>query len=239
MNNSNYKGKNKGYLKEFTKGIIKENPVLILLLGTCPTLGVTTMASAGVGMGLATTFVLLCSNIFISLLKNIISDTIRIPAYIVTIAGFTTLASILLEAYVPSIYAALGIYLPLITVNCIILARAEMFASKNKVIPSILDALGMGLGFTLALTFIGSVREILGSGTIFGLKIMPEAISPMNIFITAPGGFFVMGIAIALVNKIANRKPPESFGCESCHANGNCAGCGINSSERSDNNGDS
>lgn len=210
------------YSKEFTKGIFRENPVLILLLGICPTLGVTTMASAGFGMGLATAFVLLCSNIAISLLKNIIPDTVRLPAFIVTISGFATLAAILLEAFVPVIYSALGIYLPLIAVNCIIFARAEMFASKNKLLPSIVDALGMGLGFTLALTLIGSVRELLGSGSIFGINILPESIAPMNIFILAPGGFFVMGIAIAVVNKLANKKPPQTFGCDSCSAKDSC-----------------
>lgn len=210
------------YSKEFVKGIFKENPVLILLLGICPTLGVTTMASAGVGMGLATAFVLLCSNIVISLLKNIIPDTVRLPAFIVTISGFATLVAILLEAFVPMIYSALGIYLPLIAVNCIIFARSEMFASKNKLLPSIVDALGMGLGFTLALTIIGSVREFLGSGSIFGVNILPENIAPMTIFIQAPGGFFVMGITIAVVNKLANKKPPQNFGCDACSAKNNC-----------------
>ena len=149
--------------KEFTKGLIKENPSMVMLLGMCPTLAITTMASNGVGMGLSTTFVLVCSNIVISLLKKIIPDTVRLPAYIVIVAGFVTFVSLMLQAFLPDIYSSLGMYLSLITVNCIILGRAEMFASKNKVIPSILDGLGMGLGFTLTLVLVGSLREIFGS----------------------------------------------------------------------------
>ena len=151
------------YMKEFTKGLIKENPSMVMLLGMCPTLAITTMASNGVGMGLSTTFVLVCSNIVISLLKKIIPDTVRLPAYIVIVAGFVTFVSLMLQAFLPDIYSSLGMYLSLITVNCIILGRAEMFASKNKVIPSILDGLGMGLGFTLTLVLVGSLREIFGS----------------------------------------------------------------------------
>lgn len=203
-------------LKEFTKGIIKENPSLVTLLGMCPTLAVTTNASDGVGMGLAATFVLLGSNIAISLLKKIIPKQVRLPAYIVIIAGFVTVIQFLLKAYVPGLYKSLGLFLPLITVNCIILGRAEVFASKNNVKNSILDALGMGTGFTLALLLMGSLREILGSGSIFGLEIAGLVNNPIAVFSMAPGGFLTLGFIIAMVNKIANRKPPKSMGCASC-----------------------
>lgn len=209
--------------QEFTKGIIKENPTLVTLLGMCPTLAVTTMASNGIGMGLATTFVLLGSNIVISLLKNVIPKAVRLPCYIVIIAGFVTAVELLLKSYVPSLHSALGIFLPLITVNCIILGRAEVFASKNKLLPSICDALGMGLGFTLALFAMGSVREILGAGQWFGLQIIPESVSNMMIFIMPAGGFFVLGCIIALVNKIAKKKPPQEIGCSACPHYSVCA----------------
>ncbi len=204
------------YLKEFTKGIIKENPTLVTLLGMCPTLAITTMASNAIGMGVAATFVLVCSNVVISLLKKVIPGTVRLPSYIVVIAGFVTLVQLILQAFFPPIYDALGIYLPLITVNCIILGRAEMFASKNNVGASALDGLGMGIGFTLALLTVGSIREIFGAGTWFGLQIRPEAIEPMTLFVLPAGGFFVLGCVIALVNKIANREPPKTLGCASC-----------------------
>lgn len=204
------------YMKEFTKGIIKENPTLVTLLGMCPTLAITTMASNAIGMGVAATFVLICSNVAISLLKKVIPNTVRLPSYIIVIAGFVTLVQLLLQAFLPSIYDALGIYLPLITVNCIILGRAEMFASKNNVVASALDGLGMGIGFTLALLLVGSIREIFGSGTWFGIKLCPEAIEPMTLFVLPAGGFFVLGCVIALVNKIANREPPKSLGCSAC-----------------------
>ncbi|MBQ8841322.1 MAG: electron transport complex subunit RsxE, partial [Ruminiclostridium sp.] len=161
------------YMKEFTKGLIKENPSLVMLLGMCPTLAVTLMAENGLGMGLATTFVLVCSNLVISLLKKVIPDTVRLPCYIVIIAGFVTLVSLLLEALLPSLAKELGVFLSLITVNCIILGRAEMFASKNNAFASVLDGLGMGLGFTGSLLIIGSIREILGTGNWFGIKILP------------------------------------------------------------------
>lgn len=210
------------YMKEFTKGLLKENPTLVTLLGMCPTLAITTMASNAIGMGAAATFVLICSNIAISLLKKVIPSQVRLPSYIVIIAGFVTLVGFVLQAYAPAIYDALGIYLPLITVNCIILGRAEMFASKNNVLASALDGAGMGVGFTMALLAVGSVREILGGGTWFGLQVCPDFIQPMTIFILPAGGFFVLGCVIALVNKISNRKPREATGCAACSG---CAGC--------------
>ncbi len=199
-------------------GIIKENPVLVLLLGTCPTLAVTTMAVNGLGMGAAATIVLICSNAVISLLKNVIPDKVRIPAYITIIAGFVTVVQFFVQAYAPSINKALGIFLPLIVVNCIILARAEVFASKNSVGASILDGLGMGLGFTLALFAMGSIREIFGNGTWMGINLTGGAIDPMTIFILAPGGFFVFGVLVALVNKILTRKGIQRpvSGCAAC-----------------------
>lgn len=210
------------YMKEFTKGLLKENPTLVTLLGMCPTLAITTMASNAIGMGAAATFVLICSNVVISLMKKIIPDQVRLPSFIVIIAGFVTLVGFVLQAYMPAIYDALGIYLPLITVNCIILGRAEMFASKNNVLASALDGAGMGVGFTMALLAVGSVREILGGGTWFGLQICPDFIQPMTIFILPAGGFFVLGCVIALVNKLSNRKPKTAAGCAAC---GGCPGC--------------
>lgn len=210
------------YLKEFTKGLVKENPTLVTLLGMCPTLAITTMASNAIGMGAAATFVLICSNVAISLLKKVIPKQVRLPSYIVVIAGFVTLISLILQAFVPAVYDALGIYLPLITVNCIILGRAEMFASKNNVAASALDGAGMGIGFTLALLAVGSIREIFGSGTWFGLTIYPDFVQPMTIFVLPAGGFFVLGCVIALVNKIANRKPPEATGCAACPNRESC-----------------
>lgn len=212
--------KKKGLGWEFVKGIVKENPALVTLLGMCPTLAVTTQASNGIGMGLATTFVLLSTNIIVSLLRNVIPDKVRIPSFIVIIASFVTLMGFLLDGFMPSLYDSLGIYLTLITVNCIIFGRAEMFASKNKVLPSILDALGMGIGFTLALFIMGSVREILGSGQWFGISIPGISSNPMLIFIMPAGGFFALGVIIAAVNKINNRKPPEELSC-----GGGCKGC--------------
>ena len=218
----------KSNLQILTNGIIKENPVLVLVLGTCPTLAVTTMAKNGIGMGLAATFVLLGSNIVISLLKKVIPDKVRIPCFIVVIAGFVTLLSSLLHAYVPDVYSSLGIFLPLIVVNCIILGRAEMFASKNSVFKSALDGIGMGIGFTLALLVIGSIREILGSGTWFGIPITANLFEPISIFVLAPGGFLVFGCVIALLNKVSNGKAVKrkSFGCESCPNAAGCANAG-------------
>ena len=189
----------KSLKEEFTKGIIKENPVLRLMLGTCATLAVTTAASNAIGMGLATTFVLVCSNAVISLLKKIIPDKVRIPAYITIVAGFVTIVQLLIKAYVPALNKSLGVFLPLIVVNCIILGRAEMFASKNPVLPSIVDGLGMGVGFTAALLAMGIIRELLGAGTVFG-------------------------ILIAIAGKLSTEgKAPETMGCAACPLAASCS----------------
>ena len=182
-------------------GIIKENPTFVLLLGMCPTLGTTSSAINGMGMGLATMFVLICSNVVISAIKNLIPDMVRIPSFIVVIASFVTLLQMIMQAYVPALYATLGLFIPLIVVNCIVLGRAEAFASKNKAIPSMLDGLGMGLGFTLSLTLLGTIREILGSGKAFNFPIFNENYG-MLIFVLAPGAFLALGYLIAIVNRI-------------------------------------
>lgn len=215
---------NKNSLRhELTKGIIKENPVLVMLLGMCPTLAVTTQAKNGIGMGLATTFVLLGSNIVISLLRKVIPDKVRIPAFIVIIASFVTLIGFILEGFMPELYDSLGIYLTLITVNCIIFGRAEMFASKNKVLASACDAVGMGIGFTLALFLMGSVREIIGSGQWMGMDIPVLHNNPMLLFIMPAGGFFTLGIIIAAVNKLTSKNPPKELGCSGCPNADACA----------------
>lgn len=183
-------------------GIIKENPTFVLMLGMCPTLAVTTSAINGLGMGLTTTVVLVMSNMLISMLRNVIPTRVRMPAYIVIVASFVTIIQFLLQGYIPFLYDALGIYIPLIVVNCIILGRAESYASKNPVIPSIFDGIGMGLGFTLGLTCIGAVREIIGAGTIFDITIMPGSYEPATIFILAPGAFFVLAGLTAIQNKV-------------------------------------
>ena len=183
-------------------GLVKENPTLVLMLGMCPTLAVTTSAINGLGMGLTTTVVLALSNVIISLLRKIIPDKIRIPAFIVIIASFVTIMQLLLQAYLPSLYDSLGIYIPLIVVNCIILGRAEAYAYKNPVLPSFFDGLGMGLGFSIALTCIGMVRELLGGGELFGMQVMPEAFTPISIFKLAPGAFFVLAALTAIQNKV-------------------------------------
>lgn len=211
--------------KELTKGIIKENPTLVMLLGMCPTLAVTTQAMNGIGMGLATTFVLLGSNIVVSALRKVIPDKVRIPAFIVIIASFVTLIGFLLEGFMPSLYESLGIYLTLITVNCIIFGRAEMFASKHGVIASAFDAIGMGIGFTLALFLMGSVREIIGAGQWFGMDISVLHENPMLLFIMPAGGFFTLGVIIAVVNKLTHKKPPQEIecgNCENCAMSGKC-----------------
>ena len=190
-------------LQLITKGILKENPTFVLVLGMCPTLGVTSSAINGMGMGVATMAVLILSNMAISLIKNFIPAKVRIPAFIVVIASFVTIIEMLMQAYVPSLYAALGVFIPLIVVNCIILGRAEAFASKNGIFDSALDGVGIGLGFTLSLTVVGAVREILGSGAIFGYTLV-EDVMPL-IFILAPGGFMVLGYLMVLFNKIAKR----------------------------------
>lgn len=184
-------------------GIINENPVFVLLLGMCPTLGTTSSALNGLAMGLATTFVLTCSNLAISSLKNLIPDQVRIPAYVVVIATFVTVVQMCMEAYVPALYDSLGLFIPLIVVNCIVLGRAEAFAAKNKVVPSIFDGIGIGLGFTLALTLLGAVRELLGTGKMFSFTLFPENYGSL-IFVLAPGAFIVLGYLIAIVNKLRN-----------------------------------
>ena len=214
-------------LKVFSNGLLKENPSLRLVLGTCPTLAVTTLAVNGLGMGLAATFVLVCSNIAISALRKIIPDKVRLPAYITVIATFVTVLQMLVKAFVPALDSALGIFLPLIVVNCIILGRAEMFASKNSIGLSALDGLGMGLGFTGTLVVMGSVREVLGAGTLFGVQVMPAAVDPMTVFITPPGGFFVFGCLRALVIWIeikTNNRKVRSIGCEGCPSASVCGG---------------
>ena len=213
-----------------TNGLVKENPSLRLVLGTCPTLAVTTVAMNGLGMGLAATFVLICSNIVISALRKVIPDKVRLPAFITVIATFVTVLQMLVKAYLPSLDTALGIYLPLIVVNCIILGRAEMFASKHTVLDSALDGLGMGLGFTLTLVLMGSVRELLGAVTQFGVAVLGASFEPMTLFITPPGGFLVFGVLMALVVFIETKlgaRVTRKVGCEGCPAAGACAGaCG-------------
>jgi electron transport complex protein RnfE len=186
--------------KNFTKGFIKENPILVLVLGTCPTLATTSSSLNGMGMGIATTFVLIGSNVVISLLSNVIPDKVRIPAFVVIIASFVTIVDLLMQAYVPGLYDKLGIFIPLIVVNCIVLGRAEAFACKNSVLSSFIDGLGMGLGFTLALGILGAFREIVGSGAIFGYKFI--AGDGILVFILAPGAFIALGYLIALINRI-------------------------------------
>ncbi len=217
--------------KEFTKGLILENPVLRLVLGTCPTLATSTSVESAIGMGLAATVVLVCSNIVISALRKVIPSKVRIPAYVVIIAGFVSIVQMLVKAFLPQIDEMLGVYLPLIVVNCIILGRAEAFASKNTVLYSAIDGVGMGVGFTAALLLMGGIRELLGAGSLAGFTVLPEAIPPMTIFVLAPGGFFVFGILIALANKVAesNGKPKaELKGCSACPMASSCSLIGTN-----------
>ncbi len=188
--------------ERLVNGIVKENPTFVLMLGMCPTLAVTTSAVNGLGMGLTTMVVLALSNVFISLLRGIIPDKVRIPAFIVIIASFVTVVELLLQGYIPFLYDALGLYIPLIVVNCIILGRAEAYAYKNPVLPSLFDGIGMGLGFSVALTCIGAVRELLGAGEIFGIHVMPESFVPVSIFVMAPGAFFVLAVLTAIQNKV-------------------------------------
>lgn len=205
-------------------GLVKENPTFVMMLGMCPTLAVTTSAINGIGMGLSTTVVLIFSNLLISMLRKIIPDSVRMPAFIVVVATLVTVVQFLLEGFVPSLYASLGVYIPLIVVNCIILGRAESFAGKNGVVASIVDGIGMGLGFTIALICMGSIREIIGAGTWFGIQIIPTSIDPMLIFILAPGGFFVFGMLMAVANKLAVKKgkEPAKLGCAGCPAAASC-----------------
>ena len=191
-------------LQNFSKGFIRENPALVLVLGMCPTLATTSSSLNGLGMGIATTFVLVGSNVVISLLSNLIPDKVRIPAFIVIIASFVTIVDLLMQAYVPDLYEKLGIFIPLIVVNCIVLGRAEAFASKNTVLSSLIDGLGMGLGFTMALGILGAFREIVGSGAIFGYKFIPG--DGILVFILAPGAFIALGYLIALINRLKEPK---------------------------------
>lgn len=220
----------KGILERLYNGIIKENPTFVLMLGMCPTLAVTTSAKNGLGMGLATMAVLIMSNLLISLLRKVIPNGVRVPVYIIIIASFVTIVEMLMHAYVTSLYDSLGIYIPLIVVNCIIFGRAEQYASKNGPVLSIFDGVGIGLGFTVGLTIIGLVREFLGAGTIFGFQVMPESYEPISIFVMAPGAFFVLAVLCALQNKFklkgANRHVKGNGGCD-----GNCAACSINEAE--------
>lgn len=209
----------KTVLERLYNGIIKENPTFVLMLGMCPTLAVTTSALNGLGMGVATMAVLIMSNMIISLLRKIIPDGVRVPVYIIIIASFVTIIEMLMHAYVTSLYSSLGIFIPLIVVNCIILGRAESYASKNGVIASIFDGVGVGLGFTIGLTCIGIVRELLGNGTLFGKQIMPESYEPISIFILAPGAFLVLSLLCALMNKLKVSKKKET------KCDGNCANC--------------
>lgn len=209
--------KNKSKLSVLTNGLLKENPILVLILGTCPTLAISSTVQGSIGMGIAVIFVLVFSNTIISLLKNIIPDKVRIPCYIVVIAGLVTIVEMLIRAYAPPVYDLLGIYLPLITVNCIILGRAEMFAGKNSVVNSMLDGIGMGIGFTWAIVLIASIREILGSGTWFGIQLPIFTENPIHLLVLPAGGFFIYGMIIALVNRITRNKPVKR-GC-------GCAGC--------------
>ncbi|MGO5052247.1 electron transport complex subunit RsxE [Lachnospiraceae bacterium LCP25S3_G4] len=208
-------------------GLVKENPTFVLMLGMCPTLAVTTSAMNGLGMGLTTTVVLVMSNMLISMLRKIIPDSVRMPAFIVVVASFVTIVQFLLEGFIPALYDSLGLYIPLIVVNCIILGRAESYASKNPVIPSIFDGIGMGLGFTVGLTCIGAVRELIGAGQIFGAQIMPKSYEPITIFILAPGAFFVLAGLVAIQNKVKNgssKKKATATDTKSC--DGECAACG-------------
>jgi electron transport complex protein RnfE len=192
-------------LKTLFNGIIKENPIFVIMLGMCPTLGTTSSAINGLGMGLATTFVLLSSNVVISMLKNIIPDNVRIPAFVVVIAAFVTLVEMVMQAYVPALYESLGLFIPLIVVNCIVLGRAEAFAAKNTVVKSFFDGLGMGLGFTLALTLLGTTRELLGTGKVFSMTVFPENYG-MLLFVLAPGAFIALAYLIAIFNKLKTTK---------------------------------
>ena len=214
-------------LQNFLKGLIKENPVLVLVLGTCPTLAISTSVTAAFGMGIAATVVLILSNMAISALRKVIPDTVRIPCYITVIAGFVTIVELVMEAYTYELYQSLGVYLALIVVNCIILGRAEMYANKHGVVDSAIDGLGMGLGFTLALCAMATIREILGAGTFCGMPIPWFNDNPIGILTMAPGGFFVFGCMIALVNKITKGKAitKKEFGCAACPGCGKAGAC--------------
>jgi len=209
------------YVERIYNGIVKENPTFILMLGMCPTLAVSTAAINGLGMGISTTAVLILSNVIISALRKIIPDEVRLPAYIVIVATLVTVTELLIEAYLPSLYEALGIYIPLIVVNCIILGRAEAYANKNTVGLAAFDGIGMGIGFTVALTVLGFLRELLGAGTVFGHQVMPSGFQPIGIFVKAPGAFLVLAIMIMVLNalNVENRSNEMVNGCDGCCAN--------------------
>ena len=214
---------NKSLMSLIYDGVIKSNPSLVLMLGMCPTLAVTTSATNGFGMGVSTMAVLIVSNLLISLLRKIIPDAVRLPAYIVVVASLVTVVEMITQAYLPALYKSLGLYIPLIVVNCIILGRAEAFASQNDPIPSVFDGIGMGLGFTIALVIIGAVREILGAGTVFGIQIMPASYNPIAIFVKAPGAFLVIAFVIAIMNafSVPTRANEMVEDCDGCCANCN------------------
>lgn len=221
--------KNK-YLERLWNGLIKENPTFVLMLGMCPALAVSTRAVNGIGMGLATTAVLILSNLVISLLRRVIPDQVRLPSYIVVVASLVTVTELLMEAYVPAVFEALGIFIPLIVVNCIILGRAEAYANKHTPDLAVMDGLGMGLGFTAALTLAGLVREILGNGTAFGAQVLPESVEPIALFVQPPGAFLVIALFVIILNAIGiktrQRKLVEG-GCDGC-----CASCSADCSEK-------
>ena len=211
------------YVERLYNGVVKENPTLILMLGMCPTLAVSTRAMNGIGMGLSTTAVLILSNLVISLLRKAIPDQVRLPAYIVIVASLVTVTELLIEGYLPSLYEALGIYIPLIVVNCIILGRAEAYANKHTPLLSVMDGIGMGLGFTLALTLVGMLRELLGNGTLFGAQVLPADVDPIGIFVQPPGAFLILALIIAVQNALGIRSRQKKLvegGCD-----GACAAC--------------
>lgn len=218
------------YLERIYNGVVKENPTFVLMLGMCPTLAVSTAAINGLGMGISTTAVLILSNVVISALRKVIPDEVRLPAYIVVVATLVTITELLIEAYLPSLYSALGIYIPLIVVNCIILGRAEAYANKNSVPLAAFDGIGMGLGFTIALTILGFIRELLGAGTVFGHNVLPQGAEPIGIFINAPGAFLVLAIMIMVLNAfgIKNNSDKLVSSCDGCCATCQraAAGCG-------------
>ena len=218
------------YFERVYNGVVKENPTLILMLGMCPTLAVSTRAINGIGMGLSTLAVLILSNLVVSLLRKIIPNQVRLPAYIVIVASLVTLTELLMQAYLPSLYESLGLYIPLIVVNCIILGRAEAYASKHPAGLSVMDGVGMGLGFTLALTLISVVRELLGNGTVFGVKAMPSFFEPIGIFVQPPGAFLVLAAIIAIMNLLHIKTRQKQLVEEGC--DGQCAACGKNCASR-------
>ena len=217
----------KNIIERLYNGVIKENPTLVLLLGMCPTLAVTTSATNGLGMGLSAAAVLIMSNFIISALRKVIPSGVRVPAYIVIVATLVTILQLLLQAYVPSIYESLGLYIPLIVVNCIILGRAEAYASKNSVLLSVFDGVGMGIGFTLSLTLVGLIRELFGNGSVFGITVMPSWYPQMSILVLAPGAFFVLAFVVAIRNKLMSGKKKKPV--QEC--SGSCAGCTMCSGE--------